>query len=438
MKFVLLKITAILPLLLFSCNGIKPSIETGFDTDTTRQQKISEYFNALSDLGQFNGVILIQDEDSRPFVEAYNLSEDENANIYVTTKSQFDIHSVSKLFAKAIILDMEQKGQISRTDLLNAYIPDFPKGDKITIQHLMDNTSGLPREPKVVGTAKNKLTDQEIVEWAKKQRLEFEPGTDKRYSNVGYELLYYIIGKMNYSSFPFYIKNTLFSDLGMTASGTHYYTDKSNLKHWAKNYQLDDDSMVQVQNITDDDFKQSMLYSTAEDLLKFLRYVSKASFKDELKTKDGVIAWTGGSEGIRAYVHTNVEKDYSFIVLANFDDIPLNDIISTTWKIMESKPYDLPKAIKRESIVLDSETLNKYVGTYDFVDADHLLLDFKTENNSLSLYQGEELMAVLNAESDGVFFVDPASEESFEFRYEGKTQIVVAGWKGVKLKGIKQ
>lgn len=437
MKLLLLRLTAILPLLLISCNVVKPTLETGFDTDATREKKVNEYFNTLTDKGQFNGVVLIQDEDSTPFIEAYNLNQDENASTHVGTKSQFDIHSVSKLFAKAIILELEQKELIKRTDLLNTYIPDFPSGDKITIQHLMDNTSGLPREPKVVGTTKNELTDEEIVEWAKKQEFEFEPGTDKRYSNVGYELLYYIIGKIDNSSFPVYVKNNLYSELQMTSSGTHFYTDKSNLRQWAQNHQLDKD-IVQVQNITSDDFKQSMLYSTAEDLLKFLNYVSKASFKDELKNKDDVIAWTGGSEGIRAYVHTDIKKEYSFVILANFDDIPLGDIINTTASIMESRPYELPKTIERKPITLSAEILNKYIGTYDFVDADHLLLDFKIQNNALVLYQGEELMAELFAESDGVFFADPSSEESFEFKKVNNSQIVIAGWKGVKLKGIKK
>lgn len=436
MKLLFLRSAAILSLLIISCNVVKPTIEVGFDTDATREKKVREYFNRLTDLGQFNGVVLIQDEDTKPFIEAYNLNQDENSSTYIKTKSQFDIHSVSKLLAKAIILEMEEKGQLKRTDFLISYIPSFPNGEKITIQHLMDNTSGLPREPKIMGTTKNDLTDQEIVEWAKKQELEFEPGTEKRYSNVGYELLYYIIGKLGDSSFPSYIKNKLFSDLEMTASGTHFYTDKSNLNQWAKNHQLDEE-LIQVKNITSDDFKQSMLYSTAEDLLKFLNYISTSSYKDKLKNKDGIIAWTGGSEGIRAYVHTNVDKDYSFIVLANFDDIPLNDIVSTTCKIIEGKPYDLPKVIQRASISLDAETLNKYVGTYDFVDADHLILDFKVQNNVLALYQGEEFITELYAESDSVFFADTTSEESFEFMNDSGTQIIIAGWKGVKLKGIK-
>ena len=74
------------------------------------------------------------------------MRDDKNSKLYVHEDSQFDIRSIAKLFAKVSVVDLEQKGLLNRNDLLEKYLPDFPNGNQITIEHLMHNKSGLPRE----------------------------------------------------------------------------------------------------------------------------------------------------------------------------------------------------------------------------------------------------------------------------------------------------
>lgn len=422
--------------LIGGCGSVKPSFEAGFETDATRRKKLDKYFTALTQLNQFNGAVLVQDYKSKPFAKSYTIDSDPSSTAYVSYESQFDIHSVSKLIAKAIIIKLEQEGKIKRTDFVDQYIPDFPKGDQISIQHLMDNASGLPREPSLTGVTKNQLTTDQIIAWAKKETLEFEPGTSTRYSNVGYELLYYIIGQLNKTSFSDYVTSVFFKELGMAYSGAHFYANKQNLTNWAKNHQLEED-LVAVDNITEDDYKQAMLYSTAEDLQLFLRFVSQEPYQSALKNDKGIIAWTGGSDGIRAHVQYHVDKKYRFVILANYDEIPLDQILKDIPAILEDRAFEMPKAINRKAIDVSVDILSTYQGKYDFVEADHLILEFKVEDELLVVYQEGEKIAELLAENEKIFFVDPSSPESFEFKKVEDGYEVIMGWKGVKLQGIR-
>ena len=301
----------------------------------------------------------------------------------------------------------------------------------------MDNTSGLPREPNLIGLDKRDLSNDEIIAWAKKETLEFEPGKGKQYSNVGYEVLYYLIGKLHHSTFTSYLENQYFPKLEMISSGGHFYTKKANLVNWAQNHQYEY-GLAQVDNINEYVYKQSMLYSTATDLQKFIEHIKQEPYISLLKNNNGIVSWTGGAEGVRSHVQYNVDKDYSFIVLANFDDIPLDSIVETLEKIMEGKSFEMPKAVERTSIFLSEEVLRKYEGTYYFAEANHLVLEFKVEDSHLTIYQDGQLLTALMAENETTFFYDQSSKESIQFQLLDPESQILFDWKGVTLKGIRK
>lgn len=418
------------------CAHVKPQIESSFYTDASRKKKLNKYFTALTNLKRFNGVVLAYENGEQILSTAFNI-HGKNHTSYITTDSQFDIHSVSKLIAKAVIIQMEGKNLINRQDYLSQYIPDFPNGNKITIQHLMENRSGLPRELGLEGLTKNSLLSEEIIQWAKKEKLEFEPGSDKRYSNVGFEILYYLIGTLNNTTFTEHLKNEFFQKLEMKNSGGHFYSNKTNLLNHAQNHVFDEGEIVAIDNITEEDFRQSMLYSTAEDLHLFLSFCSKEPYRTSLQNEKGLITWSGGAEGIRSFVQYDTKTDISFVILANYDELPFQQIIKDTKAILTGKSFEMPKPVNRKAIKLDLSTLEKYVGTYDIVEANHLLLEFKIKKNQLILFQEGEAIAELLAEDENTFFADPKSKESFRFVSTEEGLELLMDWKGIQLKGTK-
>ncbi len=428
----------ILSIILISCDKTnKVKIES---TQTEKlKEKIDEYFSALNKIGKFNGTVFASKNNTLIINKAYNLNQDKSSTTYITTESQFDIHSVSKLMAHYLIEKFELEGKIKKSQSIKIFISDFPNGEKITIEMLLNHTSGLPRSFESVKENEIDLTSEQIIEYAKNQKLLFEPGTNKQYSNVAYELIYFVIQEISNKTFAQCLSDEVFQPLGMKNSGAHFYLKEKNLKNLAKNHEKDDSNITQVDNILSDELRTARIFSTASDLNNFLNHIKVEPYASLLKNESDIIEKSGGSDGIRVEIYTNLKHKYNFIFLANFEEVPFQKTVEDFSKILENVPYEVPKELNRQSIKLSTEVLNKYVGTYSFADMGNLELTFKEMNGNLIVYQNGEQIATLKSESENTFFDDPKEPESFEFiDSTNETFHVLMGWKGVKLKGIKK
>lgn len=401
---------------------------------TSSANTADAYFTKLTDLGNFNGVVLLKKGEVIILKKAYNLQADTTSALYVTEKSQFDLRSIAKLFAKLSVIQLEQEGKLSRQDKLSQYLPDFPNADKISINHLMTNTSGLPRSFEESAKPFIVLNPDEVIELASKSELEFNPGEQELYSNVGFQLMYYIIGKVSNSSFEEYINQQFFETLGMMNSGSNFYKGKDRKQSYAYSHFEKSDSIICECKFPSEDMKMGNLFSTVEDLNNLLSSLDENTYRDLIY--DGIIAHAGGTRGKRAYVERHFYKDYTLVFLSNYDQIPFEQIIKDARLILEGKDVIMPEAVNRKSIKLSAETLKQYEGTYDLVDAGHIVLSIKFKNDSLYVYQKSKNNGVILPESNTVFFSDPTKKESIEFVENDKgTFDILIDFQGVQWKG---
>ncbi|WP_318309580.1 serine hydrolase domain-containing protein [Flagellimonas crocea] len=397
---------------------------------------LNTYFSKLTEMEKFNGVVLAYKNDTLLLQRAYNLDNDVKSSAYVTDSTQFDIHSISKLMTLYLVVKLENEGKLSRNQTLDAFYDDFPRGDQITLNMLLEHSSGLPRELMGLEGEEYEFTSDQIVELAKKQEVIFEPGTDVQYSNVGYEILYNIVSKVHGKPFAQCVLEEVFEPMGMEASGAHFFTDENRVRNLARNHILKDSLLTQVDNIQRDEFRTARLYSTVEDLKKFLDQVSREPFKSALVDENGVIAKDGGSKGARAQVYSDLEHHFQFVLLSNYDEMPFFQTIADVAKILRSEPVEFPKEIDRKSMALDVEILKHYEGSYAFADFDGMVLEIRVEGNQLAIYQENQKIGKLKAESPTVFFENPKASESFEFiKNDSGTYNALMGWKGIAVEG---
>ena len=59
-------------------------------------------------------------------------------------KSEFPIASITKTFTAALTLKLFQQGKLKLDNNLGQYFPQYPKWSNITVQMLLNQTSGLP------------------------------------------------------------------------------------------------------------------------------------------------------------------------------------------------------------------------------------------------------------------------------------------------------
>lgn len=110
-------------------------------------------------------------------------------------KSLIRLGSISKTFAGELLAGMSLDGKVHPTDPLKMYaggaVPSFGQRE-ITLLDLATHSAGLPREIGDVPPNAKPFTwptRQQRWDWLAKYKLEWQPGVDAAYSNVGFDLL---------------------------------------------------------------------------------------------------------------------------------------------------------------------------------------------------------------------------------------------------------
>jgi CubicO group peptidase (beta-lactamase class C family) len=162
-----------------------------------------------------NGDILLK--------KAYGLA-DIGYKVPVSIITKFRIGSITKQFIATSILKLQEEGKISITDKLSKFIPDFPRGDEVTIHHLLTHTSGIHSftgRPDFMETATAKINPEKMIDIIKSDKYDFNPGDDFEYNNSGFFILGYLIEKITGKPYGEYLKETFFDPLGMKNTGVH-------------------------------------------------------------------------------------------------------------------------------------------------------------------------------------------------------------------------
>ncbi|MGB6595811.1 MAG: serine hydrolase domain-containing protein [Candidatus Acidiferrum sp.] len=200
-----------------------------------------------------------------------NIEED----VPIIPGSVFDIGSTSKQFTAASILLLEKQGKLSVSDDVRKYIPELPDyGQRITILHLLNHTSGLRDYLVLMALAgintDSVTTDEDALQLITRQKaLNFTPGSDWLYSNTGFFLLSIIVKRVSGKTLREFAAENIFNPLGM--AHTQYRDDHTALirdramaydpKEMADGYKLDVSYFEQTGD--------GAVHTSVEDLLKW-------------------------------------------------------------------------------------------------------------------------------------------------------------------------
>ena len=141
-----------------------------------------------------------------------------------TTHTIFNIASVSKQFTAYGILLLEEEGKLSLDDDIRTYLPEVPDfGEVITIRHMLHHTSGLRSLHDLFHLAgwreDDRRSGEDLLRFLPKQRdLNFSPGSEYLYCNTGFILSAVIIERITGQRFENWMKDKVFSPLGMDHS----------------------------------------------------------------------------------------------------------------------------------------------------------------------------------------------------------------------------
>ena len=145
----------------------------------------------------------------------------------ITPASVFHVASVSKQFTAMSVLLLVQRGRVSLEDDVGKYVPGWAdKGSRVTIRHLLTQTSGLRDAFLLRGLAPPRedgigVNDAIANILARTRALNFPPGSEFQYNNSNYVLLSSIVERTSGQSLRAFVDTNIFKPLGMTQTHIH-------------------------------------------------------------------------------------------------------------------------------------------------------------------------------------------------------------------------
>jgi CubicO group peptidase (beta-lactamase class C family) len=412
---------AIFLLLFFSINAAVLAQEI-FLKENQISVKINEYFAELTKQEKFNGNVLIALGDKIILKRNYSIAANVDG-LKTSLDKQFMIASVAKLFVKFAFLKLEAQGKIKLDDKLNKFIPDFPNGDKITVRQLINHASGLPRE--LTGRENlNDVTLEKIVDLAKKEKLQFAPGSDTLYSNIGYQMLLYILSKTAPNGYENFIKKNLLTPFQMP--NTYEYNYKKP-KNFAAGFMYENKKITAVGDAELKKFESGRFYSTIDDMYNFSRglfnpRVTSKKVSEQMLNDKGEVTHAGAIDGYKSYFYKNTKTGLTYIFLSNYSQIPFVQMTKDIPDIVAGKPYKIPTKIERVAVEVNENILKRYVGKYVLKADEKQSFELKLENGKLYFTQDDGTKVEMFPESETVFFTDPQTDDIFEFVFDEKSK----------------
>ncbi len=370
--------------------------------DPNLESRIDAYLKPLIEGNNFSGSIMVESNGQILVDKGYG-----QANISFgipnSSKTKFQIASLSKTFTAASVLMLEERGSLDISHSISKYIPELSNFEKVTIHHLLNHHSGIPdinRQSIYKELERNPQTPSTLIEVIKDFELSYEPGEKYSYSNSNYNILAALIEVVSEQDYGTFLYENIFQPLGMMNSGHHANAGEL-IGNLATGYvPAGGYTSVEIAPYLDWSVKtgNGSLYSTTVDLLKWInelmggRVLSKASVDKMLSNKYGwfvqeklgeeAIYINGNSPGFSAYLAHFPEKNLVIIVLGN-NHIPLATSIGDGIAGMIIG-HETERFESLNPIDISNDRIRSIVGTYKFPYYTFELL----EKNRMIIYEG--------------------------------------------------
>ena len=395
-------------------------------------------------------VCAVSEKGKLVFNNAYG-SADLERNVALSTNSVLDAGSVVKQFVAASVLLLVEDGKLSLTEDVHKYISELPDyGNKITLNHLLNHTSGIRDWTGLRPMAEG---DPDALTLTLRQRgLDFQPGEEWSYSNSGYVLLKEIVARVSGMTFSDFTKKRLFEPLKMNS--TFYLFDMDDVvKNRALAYKKEKDQWKLDVLSGNARGGGGALMSTASDLLiwndaltinSLSNFVSKQLIEpavlnngrklgyarglmlDEFSEGEQLIWHSGGAGGYSTLLVRLPTQNFSLAIMCNSDGGARSAYADRILDLYVPKKSSAGK--NENKTPADTGTVNNITnrGGLFFNEVNGQPLRLLVNNNTLSVFRGGPLVAINSSKyrnkGKSLFFMSEADFE-LEFINEDKFEI---------------
>uniref|UniRef100_UPI0031D58D72 serine hydrolase domain-containing protein n=1 Tax=Chitinophaga sp. TaxID=1869181 RepID=UPI0031D58D72 len=330
----------------------------------------------------------------------------------------------------------EEQGNLRLDDKLNKYIPDYPKGDQVTIHMLLNQTTGIANYTELPDNGLHAdvldVSPAEFIHSFQNEPYLFTPGSKWSYSNSNYFLLGYIVEKVTGQPFVNYLKE-ITDKAGLKNTGmdrpdtilpyrTHGYWEGYNIPFYTMSgpyaaggmYSTVGDLLAWDQALLGN--KVLTAATTKKMTTAYMGNYGYGVFVDSLDTHPRI--WhSGGIPGYRSLISWYKEGDINVIVLSN-NESNAQYVAGGLAGIMLNMAVINPYVHKAAAI--NNAVIDNYVGTYMAGNKVELI---RKEGKLYRKGNGIDDIELI-PESEKKFYYSDGTDRQIEFVTNAKGEVV--------------
>lgn len=413
-------------------------------------QRIDSLLMYLETNNKFMGSLAIQEGNKIVFAKTYGFN-DVATQSKANKDTKYKIGSITKTFTAVIIMQLIEEKKLKIETPLASFFPNVKNADKITVEDLLHQRTGIPDYINQDSLTKAELNAPDLKEAIYTKiaiyDASFEPDNQFQYSNSNYYLLGGIIEKITKKSYEENIKKRIIEKIGLRntfypANGAQTANNESlSYIYTASKWE----ATKEWQN--DIAYSAGALVSTPSDLTQFIyalfqgKLVKKTSLEQMKTLKDGygkgLFQFPFGER--RFYGHNGAIENFKSVLgyyptdnlgvslIINGDNYNQNDIMLGILSIYYKIPFPFPSFEK-----LDKNLIANYSGNYSSKDIPLKINVFAKQGELFAQATGQSSFP-LTMKDEKTFVFAPAG---IEFIFNDNTFILNQG--GGKFTFIKE
>jgi CubicO group peptidase (beta-lactamase class C family) len=237
---------------------------------------VDRYLRAELQRQHIPGIALAVLKQGKPlYVKGYGAATLEHP-VAVVPNTVFQLGSIGKQFTAVAVMLLADEHKLNLDDPVSKFLPEVPASwSKITLRLMLNHQAGIAQyttPQRQLLDLSHDYSDAELIQLAISQPLDFEPGTDVSYSDVGYVLLGFVINRVAGEFYGDFLQQRIFKPLGMRR--TRIISEADIIPGRASGYELREDGSLRNQTPVSPALNRTAdgsLYSTVIDLMRWDR-----------------------------------------------------------------------------------------------------------------------------------------------------------------------
>lgn len=398
------------------------------DLDDKIEGYIADYGRNYGPAFKFHGVVIVARHGRVGYSRGFGTAtRDGDPN---TVDTRFRLGLLTEPFTAVAVMQLVEAEVLDIDAPVAAYLPEYPRGEQITINDLLTHRSGIPNytdDPAFHRWKSQPHDTDAVVARFSDLPLEFEPGSETAPSNANYFLLGAIIERVSGQSFGEFVRDHQFIPAGMTASsfGDAFATgEQAEGNVWNDEEFLEPPGHIDMSTFG----AAGGLVATPADMVRWDSALRSgalishdAAEQIASPTEEGygfgwvvssaygqrLLSFPGAIDGYSAGM-LHFERDgTTIIVLANTEVVP-GSVVAQDVAMMVYGDMP-PKRNEPAEIDIAPRTHHKYVGTYSITDRTRAQYGHQFDRGRF------DLLARVHVESEGdrLFFDVPGHARSW-------------------------